>query len=303
MTSRERQANWRSELVNDLILAHRRVPRSLSDDQYLKDGINFQREVRKCREAAVPTSSMITVERKWPHMMSAYNMATEPSMERFFVEALIMADVPIKQIAEKTGFTVKTLKIFEAMYFDVRKHLDKPVFIMSTVLGPLFDYSSKAHHDHLWKAVAYFCGIEALESLWSLGQTSQESSEKLTNVLRSRLLTEATTAAFSRKPGASNSGFILESFIGNGHLEIAKTTAEAGNDLIATTDDYLSTVQGVVLDNMKLALRPPETKVTSVEGSLSVNGGDPETDGFSRPTAFGGDEEPTKVIKDKDEEQ
>ncbi len=300
MTSRERQANWRSVLVDDMVSAHKRIPKSLSDDQYLKDCMLFQKELHKCREAVVPTISMITVERKWPHMVAAHNMATEPSMERFFVEALIMADVPVKEISEKTGFTQKTLKIFEALHFDVRRHLDKRVFIMSTVLGPLFDYSSKAHHDHLWKAVAYFCGIEALEALWNLGQTSQESSEKLANVLRNRLLSEATTAAFSRKPGASNAGFVLESFLGAEHLSIARATAEVEGDLVATTDDYLSTIQGVVLDNMKLALRPQDKEMGSVEGSLTTDGGDPETDGFSRPTAFGGDEEP---VKDKDEEQ
>ena len=292
MTSRERQSNWRSVLIDDIISAHKRLPKSLSEDVYLKDSLAFQKDLRRCEEASLPISAMITVERKWPNMVAAHNMATESSMERFFVEALVMADVPIKEIAEKTGFTEETLDLFEALHFDVRRHLDKRVFIMSTVLGPLFDYSSKAHHDHLWKAVAYFCGAEALEALWNLGQTSQESSEKLAIVLRNRLLSEATTAAFSRKPGASNAGFVLESFIGAEHLEIARSVAEAENGLTETTDDYLSSIQGEILDNMKLGLKAQGLDEGPVEGRLLVAGGDPKNDGLSRPVAFGGDEKP-----------
>ncbi len=288
MELRSRQPNWRMLLIDDLIASNRRIPVQFKDDEVIKASLPFRRAFRDCQNSKFPTLDILKLEADYPDYLTAHEVATGSTMDRYFLEALIVADVPIEEIVKKTGFSKETVRLFESLYFDVRRRLKQSVYIMANLLGPLFDYSSEDHHDHLWKAIGFFCGADALEAIWTLGQTSVEASQKLASMLRNRLLSEATAASFSRKPGQSNAGFILESYINAEHLDIAKETASVENELTETQDDYLSTIQGAILDNMKLSLKPQDQIPTQVEGSLSNPGGDPETDGYSRPVAFGG---------------
>ncbi len=275
-------------LIDDLLASNRRIPKAFKADEAIKKSLPFRRAFRDCQNSKLPSLDALKLEATYPNHLEAHEVATGATMDRFFLEALIVADVSVEEIGKKTGFSEETIELFESLYFDVRRRLGQSVYIMANLLGPLFDYSSEDHHDHLWKAIGFFCGAEALDAIWTLGQTSVSASQKLSAMLRSRLLSEATAATFSRKPGQSNSGYIIDSYINAGHLDIAKETADAENDLTATQDDYLSTIQGTIIENMKLSLKPQDKKPTQVEGSLSNPGGDPETDGLSRPVAFGG---------------
>ena len=288
MELRSRQPNWRTLLIDDLIASNRRIPAQFKDDAFIKESLPFRRALRDCQNSKFPTLDILKLEEAYPDYLTAHQVATSSTMDRYFLEALIVANVPVGQIAKKTGFSKETIKLFEALYFDVRKRLKQSVYIMANLLGPLFDYTSEDHHDHLWKAIGFFCGADALDAIWTLGQTSVDASQKLASMLRNRLLSEATAASFSRKPGQSNAGFILESYVNAAHLDIAKETASVEKEHTAAQDDYLSTIQGAILDNMKLSLKPQDKEPTQVEGSLSNQGGDPKTDGYSRPVAFGG---------------
>jgi len=297
MTIRERQPDWRMSLIDDFIASGTYLPKSLTHDTMLREGIKFRKAFQKCSASQYPSIAVFKLEKDYADMMMAHEVATNGSMERFFLEALIVSNSPVSDIAKKTGFTKKTVECFESLYFDVRKNLDKPVYIMSVILGPLFEYTTKVHHDHLWKAVGFFCGIDALEALWNLGNTSRAATEKISQLLRNRLLGEAAVASFSRKPGASNASYVLESYINAGHLDIARDTADADNDLTETTDDYLSSIHESIVSNMKLSLKNSSTEHGRSERSTS----NPERDvdaKLTRPIAFGG----TEVKEDIDEE-
>lgn len=296
MTLRERQPNWRTLLINDLLDSGQQIPNKYKDDDVIRTSLPFQRALKKAQKSKAPSLELIKLEEKYPHHLAAHEIANGNTMDRYFIEALILARVPTRDIAIKTGFGKKTVELFEALYFDVRRWLRKEVFVMSTILGPIFDYSCVDYHDHLWKAVGYLCGKDALESIWKLGQTSKEGSDKVANLLRSKLLSEAATASFSRRPGKSNAGYILDSYLSAGHLDVAKESSEADKKHKGTQDDYLSEIHGTILDNMKLGLkRRTDEKPSQVERTSINQGGDPKTDGFSRPVAFGGTEDKESI--------
>lgn len=283
MNQYERQPSWRWQLVEELFRARKRVPHRFKQDAWLKDGCRFWNAFQKASESESRILSLMNVDAEFPSVSSAYTIYTGLGLERYFIEALIMADVPPQEIADHSGHTPRVVDCYEQLFFDVRRHLSKNVFIMGTVLGPLFHTTTGNDYDHLWKAVGYYCGPDALQALWTLGPIPDESYAKLTGILRNRLVTQATAASFARQPNSFNAGEIIENFISHGGLELQGSKLNNTDN----SDKALDAIPQSIVQYAQLKLVPYDTPAPTREYQV----GDTDNlskDQYERPPTFEG---------------
>lgn len=283
MSRLKRQANWRWQLVSELSIAGKRVPRSLRSDAVVTKALKFWNALQRCSDPAESITGMLVLQRDFPEVSEAYEIYSSLSLERYFIEALVMANAPSEDIAIETGYPPGVIETYEKLFFDVRALLPRRLYVMGTLLGPLFSTgTSSTDYDYLWKAIGYFCGVSALNAIWKIGKLSPTDAEQVTELLRSRLLTQATGAAFARRPNQYNSGEILESFTQYASYELSKSKADPV-DGSPNADNYLGQILPDVIDYMKLVLKPHDSEQGTVERCLSGEGGDINESEFERP--------------------
>lgn len=269
MKTFERQRNWRWQLIDELVGASKRLPSQFRDDPLFCEAFNFWNTFQKCLASDTPTVDLMRLEGQYPEVAAAYGIYSSPGVERYFIEALVMANEEPQTIAVESGYHVRIIKAYEHLFFDVRTKLDQRLYVMGNILGPMFMHGTSAgDYDHLWKAIGYFCGSDTLTALWKVGKLNETDATALTDILKSRLLTQATVASFSRKPNSYNAGEIIDSYVSNASHELAKEGAapEIPQD---DGNNYLAQIKGAVLDYMQLTLRSHLSQHGSVEKCLS----------------------------------
>lgn len=285
MNQFERQPSWRWQLIQELRNARKRVPTRFKSDTWLTRGSRFWNAFQKATDSEQKMLAMMKVEAEYPVVSAAHTIYTGLGLERYFIEALVMADVGSQDIGDSSGHTARVISCYEQLFFDVRRHLDKNLFIMGNVLGPMFNTAIGNDYDHLWKAVGYYCGPDALKSLWTLGPIPDESYTKLASILRNRLITQATSASFARQPNSYNAGEIIDSFLSHGTFEINKAKADFEN----SDKKELDNIPADVLQYAEMKLAPYDAERDAQEHQLGKQG-KINKDDYERPPAFRGSE-------------
>lgn len=135
---------------------------------YINRALQFLRQYDACandQERAVLADQS-------PDIFWAYWIwSDQASPQRYSIEAHILARGTDYEIAYRCGTTTEVVKMFEALFFDVRERLQHRSFILHTVMGPAIHRGlTEREFDLLWKLYGYFLGpyvLEALESKFS----------------------------------------------------------------------------------------------------------------------------------------
>jgi len=149
------------------------------------------------------------------------------------LECGILANVQPKTIANKLGLEEKTVEAYEALFFDVREHLDNPIYVLTKVAPsaiPLFKRSVQdrgfskvsVNHEDIYKIVAWKEGWKKFVRIMSL-QGSIKELDSLKNMVS---LTDSIKRAFAglfEDIHQLNVGWILKR---SSDVEIAKGDVE-----------------------------------------------------------------------------
>lgn len=250
----ERHRDWRWQIITELVSANKRLPMSFRKDKLMADAFGFWNAFQKCVNSSTPSIDTMKVEDAYPDISAAYSIFSSNNVERFFIEALVLSGESVTDIGVDSGYSPRVIRVYESLFFDVRDKLSHKLYVMGTLLGPVFGHGvSAGDYDHLWKAIGYFCGAETLRSLWKLGGMSEADSAAVSNILRSRLLSQAMAASFARRPNSYNANEIIENYIH--HEQFTKETKEPDNTA-DNPDNYLARIKADVLTYMDLSLRP-----------------------------------------------
>jgi len=264
----ERQRDWRWRLVEETVSSGRRLPAALSNDAVLRSAYAFWNAFQK-QDSNTPVLALMSLEARYPMVVSAYSIYSGMSLERYFIEALIMAGEDRRSISEEAGYSESVIRTYELLFFDVRDKLEQKLYVMGDVLGPMFAHGTSGNdYDHLWKAVGYFCGADILKAFWKLGRLDEDQRQGLETILRTRLLTQAATATFARKPTSFNSGEVIDSFIQYSNHEVAKDRKDT-NLPPRDGENSLEQLREDVLNYMQLTLRSHDAHMGSVEKCLA----------------------------------
>lgn len=84
--------------------------------------------------------------------------------QRCLIEALVLADQPVDEIARVTGLPAEVVTAYEATFYDVRVRRNYPAFILGVLLPTAYaDYPHDVRHT-VWKLLAYQSGVAALNA-------------------------------------------------------------------------------------------------------------------------------------------
>lgn len=256
-------------LVEEYVSAKKKLPRDFHSDPRVMRAYAFWNAFQNLKSSSTPTGDMVLLEKKFTDMFTAYSIYKGTTLERYFIEALVMARVPANIIASDMGYSTRVVSTYEHLFFDVRDRLDNGLYVLSNILNPIFSSTSSAgDYDHLWKIIGYFCGAAVLKAMWQVGDIDEEVKRKLNGILRSKLLTQATSASFARKPNQFNAGEIIGSYVDVENS--SKASDDSSND--NEDDNYLEKLQGDVLEYMQLTLKPLGLEQGSVEKCSSSGG-------------------------------
>jgi len=118
---------------------------------------------------------------------AALAIATDPI--RPFVEAMVLANMPVEQIAKLTALSTEVIAVFEDLFFAVRNHLGATVYILVHAIDCDRDPESRA-----LKLIAFRYGVEP--ALLLAGGTAVTSESRATpeRIIADQALRQAVSA-------------------------------------------------------------------------------------------------------------
>ena len=175
-----RLPDWRFNLVQDAVQSGRIQRRGV--DPWMKRLAPFLKQ----------WFALKTVENRRAHLFGKY-----PDLYYAMVwyhhdggeftalmEAFLLADVPLEEIAQRRGLYLPALEAYEALFFNVLDHLDDEVYVVRNVLAELaVDYdtlTSDEQRQACYKLFGYFGGPEAINTVFSgMPQRRRVTSDQL----------------------------------------------------------------------------------------------------------------------------
>jgi hypothetical protein len=133
------------------------------DDRWIRRARDFLRQLNRLkRDLNHPRLARLD-----PAILGAYRVRFDNDERfRWQLEARVVGEQPIAQIAERTGPPVDVIDAYESLFFDVRDSLDATDWVATFVLGPrLYEGFGEQDIDLVWKLVAYGFGYYGLEAL------------------------------------------------------------------------------------------------------------------------------------------
>jgi hypothetical protein len=99
---------------------------------------------------------------------------------RLFVECMLLAGADNQTLSKQVaGLTVDEAEAFHACFFEVRPYLATPSWVVETVMGgEMLQPLSRRDSPALYHRIAYICGPELFQTMWS-GRCPPEQQGKL----------------------------------------------------------------------------------------------------------------------------
>lgn len=138
-----RSPRWRYERIRQLLDGRKRKrPSSRRDDEIIRHAYSFFYQWERATDLGDEEEIYETRLRlfpRFPGLYYAYQLFSQPDCNeaRIALEARLLARQDDEKIANSLDLIPETLPWYEAMFFNVRDRLDKPDYIVRTVLGPM----------------------------------------------------------------------------------------------------------------------------------------------------------------------
>ena len=168
----KRPPDWRW-LYADYLVRNDIEPSRFDHDHWVVKAARFRRRLEDCKG----DEDFALLERKFPDLYWAWDVSrpaddsartyTEADdLFRFNVEARLLTGADNEHIQERTGLSPNVIDAYEAVFYDVRSHLDNKAWIMHMVIGPQMHIGLKqVHNETLWKIFGYFGGRFVLDGM------------------------------------------------------------------------------------------------------------------------------------------
>jgi hypothetical protein len=130
-----------------------------------------------------------------PDMVMAHQLHYLPQHEfcRQILEARLLADQPSREIGRRLGLTNVAVGLYEFVFFDVGRRLKNVTYIQKAVLAPprvpigAQRRSPGEIAKYLYRAVAYYGGVEALETVIGMSRSQPQNEAELADWLNGML--------------------------------------------------------------------------------------------------------------------
>jgi hypothetical protein len=157
----QRSPEWRWELIS--LLREGARTRGVYRDDLINLSVRLLRAYDRCENEL----DIARLRARDPDFFHAYQIQTSSSLQ--FKEELksrILANESREAISEKCSVSLRTLELFEEIYFDVRSRLKSAGFIVHKVIGENIQYGlTERLITKLWCWVGYMYGAHALDWL------------------------------------------------------------------------------------------------------------------------------------------
>lgn len=162
-----RSPGWRWDRAHEV--AATRVALDERDDGYVIKTIKYLRAVnrmltgRSKHTKAQMYKAQATLVRKYPAMVNAVELYKSGATMRWIVEALVVGQATVSDIAGYTGYQEEDIEAYEHVFFDVRDRLSRSAFLATSIFAKLDDGRAEPHDkDVFWKLIAHKCGAPKL---------------------------------------------------------------------------------------------------------------------------------------------
>lgn len=143
---------WRWEQIRAMVDADRTPNRG--DDELIRKGVYFLRRWNGSEPADLPA-----LKRDYPGLFEAHMLYANPASEQWIIEAGLLTEATIHDIADFVGQTATAIEAYAAYFFDVTAKKKARGYIINQVLVPSVTRGIVGRsHDFILKTLAYAAG-------------------------------------------------------------------------------------------------------------------------------------------------
>lgn len=229
--ARRRKRTWRWDRVESLGKSGRKPTKA--DDADVVRGLEFWTRWKAINEISDPLKfdeAEAALDADFFDCRVAFDWFSSCSFERWAVESLVVANEDRDRIALEANVPVEVVRMYEALFFDVRDRLGCEILTRGVLFAPaVVKGSPPTDHDLLWKHLAFERGAPLLRSLWSTPELDASVTQVLHDIAVSRIIRNAAAAQFVRAVTKESAGEITQDFIA---LKAAQKEASVGGDQV-----------------------------------------------------------------------
>lgn len=233
---------WRWLRARELV-EHKTKPRNWHDDETVKRAYVYLMKVDKMNPRTMRDASI-----RWPIVHDAFQIWDNKKNgkgSRWIYEAAVMAKVSPEEMSEYLQIDVKTLELYEELFFDVRCRLSHPGWVNANLLHAAHSEGvSKFNTDQAWKEIAYNGGWDIVRSMWEFGSASASVQDFLVSAFRNKLMVAGLSAVSTTQANAFNAVDIMRLA-----FDMMKHDVETGTQVAR---DKTQAAMGEVLRSVKL---------------------------------------------------
>jgi hypothetical protein len=178
------------------------------------------------------------VEDQYPDLHWAFQLhSAEMRGPRYHLEALIVASMPLDEVANYLDLPDAVVLAYEACFFDMRRHLDKAGAVKAYITARAKARGLRdMHPDPFWKRIALAEGSIFLFTLWDDGIMEPDDRRRFDDLLASQARRNATEAMRVRDINPMNAHEIVEEWVAIFKNEIDRQRVETemglGGDVV-----------------------------------------------------------------------
>lgn len=134
------------------------------DDEFVRKARLFMAANDRAGEDEV---ERLLLQNRWPNLLNAYKLRYAPQLrlQRYELEARLLAGEELARIETRVHVPPDVTTWYEAVFFNVLDRLDRPGYVVHTIIGEAAQSPSARDHDIIWKIVGFSAGGLVLDRL------------------------------------------------------------------------------------------------------------------------------------------
>jgi hypothetical protein len=257
--------NWRWERARELSEQRKKGGVRFYDDEITSEAVRYLNKKKGGAES-------YELAKEFPAIYEADVIHTEAAIDRWTIEALLIADEAIERIVNYTGASTELIETYEQLFFDVRSRLKNTGFINMRVLGNNMREIHSTDPDGMWKMLGFNGGPQILYALWSCKLPDEKVIQWFKGMRKWEIVHGSARAAKARTANGFNTGEIIDGAMKLDELEMAaainKPADSTTNNLLTQLNYTIANITPEVnKGNPKRELRADEKVKAQLEAA------------------------------------
>jgi len=250
--------------------AENRMPSRRPEYAAVREGIYFLRRY----DSSVTTKERTTLENDYPDLYMAHELYGDLSSERWILEAGLLTDISLADLASYIGQTESVVRKYGAVFYDIKPRLGARGYVLNHVCMPAVRRGMHGRdYDFLYKTMAYCLGWKVFTEFIDGKGMSDDSRGALEHSFRDRLLKLGWLAANRLEVNNFNGVEVIEQCLKLQELEKLRGPAVGQSEAYVVLQTLLTNCRATILPAGKdLCLDEPRVSevLSGVEGSRYV---------------------------------